>query len=354
LAEQTTIAQAVSCRGTALHGGGDVRMTLEPASAGSGVTFFRGPVVGTEPGGPEAEAVRAEPAAVAGATHATTLSSGAFRVSTVEHLLATLHALEIDNVRVLLSRVPDESPDESALDPTRPPKTTKERGAQFEVPAMDGSAEPFVRLLEAAGTHRLSVRRRRFEVLERISVEEGERRISIEPSRGFGISCTIDFPHPAIGRQCFEVSRLTPRLFEEEIARARTFGFLEDAEAMRRRGLAHGASLSNTVVLDAEGVQNPEGLRWRDEFVRHKVLDLIGDLSLLGCGLDARVSVERGGHALHQRLVERLLASEGAWRVCEDEGTAEPTGLTEAGRSVATSGFAAAGAAAPRVLHQKS
>lgn len=305
MAQQTTIAKEVSCRGLTLHGGGLVRMTLHPASAGSGIVFFSGSLATANGAENAADSVRAEPAAVSGTAHATTLSRGATRVSTVEHLMAALHAFEIDNLRVVLSGGPAAASD------------------AVEVPVMDGSAEPFVRLLETAGVQPQLGCRRRLRVLERVAVEDGRRRISIEPGRGLRIDCAIDFPHPAIGRQRLEIESLTPWVFEQEIARARTFGFLDEVAELRRHGLARGGSLDNAVVLDHERVLNPEGLRWPDEFVRHKVLDLIGDLALLGYRLDAHVRVERGGHGLHQRLLQRLLDTPGAWQIEEGKEAEE-------------------------------
>lgn len=277
-----------------MHGGGSVALVLRSAPAGTGVVFRAG-------GSGE---IPARAQAVSATTHATTLSHGKDSVSTVEHLLASLHARQIDNVQIELD------------------------GA--EVPIMDGSALPFVQLLRHAGVRRQSALRPQLRIVRPLEVVDGERRIAVEPGEGLTLSCTIDFAHPAIGRQSMTIESLTAEVFEREIAPARTFGFLEDADALRQAGLAQGASLENTVVLDERGVVNPDGLRWPDEFVRHKLLDLIGDLSLLGHPIHGCIRVERGGHALHHRFVRALLESPESWRV---EGSDRESTPTDPGQS---------------------
>jgi UDP-3-O-[3-hydroxymyristoyl] N-acetylglucosamine deacetylase len=284
-----------------------VELTLRPAQANSGVVFVRRDLH-------DSPDIRAHPGAVSASARSTTLSgrdAGGRRVasvSTVEHLLAALHALGIDNVRAEL-----DGP---------------------EVPALDGSARGFCALLRSAGVHRQAAARPRFRVERAVSVSDAERRISVEPGAGLRIDCEIDFAHPAIGRQRFELGRVDADVFEREIAGARTFGFMEDVSELRRLGLARGGSLDNTVLLDRAGVMNPEGLRWPDEFARHKALDLIGDLALLGMPIDGRVRVERGGHALHHKLVAALLDDPRSWRVVgEDAGaTTNPDLARRAGR----------------------
>ena len=202
-------------------------------------------------------------------------------MATVEHLLAALYALEVDNVRVEL-----DGP---------------------EVPVLDGSAAPFVELIRQAGLFAQRESRPRLRILEPVEVVDGERRISVEPCDEFRVHYAIDFVHPAIRRQEIEVDSVDADTFEREFSRARTFGFLDEVAALREAGLGLGGDLDNTVVLDGDRVINPTGLRFPDEFVRHKALDLIGDLALLGVGLEGYVRVERGGHALHQRLVSAIL-----------------------------------------------
>ena len=280
---QRTISREASCRGVGLHGGLPVALTLRPAPVNTG-TVFRCAVGG------QLREIPARPGSLGDVTNATTLCVGDARVSTVEHLLAAIHTLGIDNVWV-------------DVDGT-------------EIPVMDGSAAPFVDLLGEAGCVDQDADRCILEIVEPVEVVEDGRRARIEPAPGFGIAYTIDFDHPLIGRQEFYVERLDARRFAAELAPARTFGFMDDVERLWKLGLARGGSLDNTVVLDTDRVLNPGGLRWPDEFVRHKVLDLIGDLALLGVGIEGRVVVERGGHALHHALARKLMESPQAWQLC--------------------------------------
>ena len=187
------------------------------------------------------------------------------------------------------------------------PETLALFGDKARARVLDGSAAPFVELIRQAGLFRQSAARPRLRILESVEVVDGERRIKVEPAARFTIHYAIDFAHPAIRRQEISVSAVDAVSFERELARARTFGFLDEVAALREAGLGLGGDLDNTVVLDADRVINPTGLRFPDEFVRHKAVDLIGDLALLGVALEGRVSVERGGHALHQRLVSAIL-----------------------------------------------
>jgi UDP-3-O-[3-hydroxymyristoyl] N-acetylglucosamine deacetylase len=249
---------------------------------------------------PEPVEIPARPAAVACTRFATTLSRGEVRVATVEHLLAALYGLGIDNLRIEV-----DGP---------------------ELPVMDGSAAAFVSLIRSAGIFRQSEPRRILRVRRPIEVRDGERRVRLEPSRDFRVSYAVDFDHPAIGRQEFELVAPDPEKFEREISKARTFGFLHEVHDLWEAGFARGGSLKNAVVLSDHGVLNPGGLRWRDEFVRHKVLDLFGDLALLGLPLQGHVRVERGGHSLHQRLLCAVLARPDAWRICETGRRRAPVG----------------------------
>lgn len=291
--QQRTIAEKVTCSGVGLHSGAPVQLTLRPARANTGILFRRTDL-------PASPVVPAHPSSVASIFRATTLAREHTSVATVEHLLAALYALGVDNVHVDL-----DGP---------------------EVPVMDGSALAFVNLLRTAGIFVQRDQRAVLRVLESVAVSNGDSRIRIEPARAFEISYQIDFPHPAIRRQCLNLSKVNGEIFERELASARTFGFLEEVHALREAGLARGGSLENTVVLDAARVMNSEGLRWRDEFVRHKIVDLLGDLALLGLPIEGHVVVERGGHALHQRLVSELLDRSDAWEI---SGEAEfPHGLS--------------------------
>lgn len=277
---QRTLAERVTCTGLGLHTGEPVQLMLLPARVHTGIRFVRR-------AGDITSEIPATAESVSATNFATTLGHGDARVSTVEHLLATLYALGINNATVEL-----DGP---------------------EVPVMDGSAAPFVHLIQTAGIYEQHETQPVMRIDRKIEFCEGERSISIEPARHFQISYRVDFDHPKIGVQQIEVDRLSATSFEHEIARARTFGFLEEVEALRRAGLGLGGSLNNTVVLDANGVMNPGGLRYPDEFVRHKVLDLIGDLSLLGVPLQGHVRVDRGGHALHHELVLEIQRQTRSW-----------------------------------------
>jgi UDP-3-O-[3-hydroxymyristoyl] N-acetylglucosamine deacetylase len=279
---QRTIAEKIACTGIGLHTGCPVQITLHPARVNTGIVFVRSDEV-------HPVEIPARPDALSSTQFATTLGRGSVTIGTVEHLLAAVYSLGIDNLRVEV-----DGP---------------------EVPVMDGSAASFVFLLRAAGIFEQGAERRRLRIRRPIEVRDGDRRIRVEPSRSLKVSYAVDFTHPAIGRQSLHALEITEDSFERELCRARTFGFLHEVEAMWRLGLARGGSLDNTVVLDDRRVLNPDGLRFRDEFVRHKLLDLLGDLALLGLPLEGHVKVERGGHALHQQLVTEILANPLCWKV---------------------------------------
>jgi UDP-3-O-[3-hydroxymyristoyl] N-acetylglucosamine deacetylase len=288
LSQQRTIAEKVSCSGIGLHSGVPIQMTLQPARANSGVVLVRRD-------GAEPVVIPARSDRVTSTSHATTLSEGEVSVATVEHLLAALYALGINNVVVEL-----DGP---------------------EVPAMDGSAAFFVRLIRSAGIFAQKEPRAVLCVKRTVEVVDGQRRIRIEPARELRISYLVDFDHPAIGQQEFCAPRLSAAFFERQLAPARTFGFLHEVNALWKAGLAQGGSLENTLVLDSSRVMNSSGLRWPDEFVRHKMLDLLGDLSLLGTAVRGHVLVERGGHSLHHMLVKEVLRTPEAWRVMAGESS---------------------------------
>ncbi|MDJ0870082.1 MAG: UDP-3-O-acyl-N-acetylglucosamine deacetylase [Myxococcota bacterium] len=279
---QRTIAEKISCTGIGLHTGKPVQLTLHPAHAGSGIVFVR--TDGLHP-----VEIPARPESLSRTLLATTLGRGDVTIDTVEHLLAALYALGIDNVRVEV-----DGP---------------------EVPGMDGSAASFVFLIRAAGIYEQRAPRRMLRVRRPVEVHEGTRWIRVEPARSLRVSYEVEFDHPVIRRQRVRNLEICDELFEREIARARTFGFVQQVEALWASGRARGASLDNTVVLDERGVLNRDGLRYEDEFVRHKALDLLGDLALIGMPLLGHVRVARGGHELHQRLVAKLLATPQAQHV---------------------------------------
>ena len=280
---QQTIAEKISCTGIGLHSGMPVQLSLFPARASSGIVFVRtdlDPVV----------EIPVRSGAVSSTRFATTLSNGKATVRTVEHLLAALYGLEIDNLRVEVNGP--------------------------ELPILDGSAASYVYLLRSAGVFTQRESNSVLRIHSPIVVHDGARRISIEPARVLRISYAVEFDHPSIGRQEYRMEA-DPLHFEREISAARTFGFLSEVDGLRRSGFARGGSLENAVVLDDDGVMNTGGLRWPDEFVRHKVLDLFGDLATLGIRIQGHVSVERGGHSIHQKLVREILKRKDRWRIYE-------------------------------------
>jgi len=279
---QRTIAEKISCTGIGLHTGEPVLLTLAPARAGSGVFFVR-----TDLAHPVE--IPARPESVTSTRLATTLGCGDATVSTVEHLLAAVYCLGIDNLRIEV-----DGP---------------------EVPVMDGSSASFVFLLRAAGLFEQPVPRRCLRIRRPLEIRDGDRSIRIEPARSLRISYGVEYADPAIGRQRVADLEIDESSFEREICRARTFGFLHEVENLWRLGLARGGNLDNTVVLDAGRVLNRDGLRFPEEFVRHKILDLIGDLCLLGLPLEGHVRVEKGGHEIHQRLLAAIRATPSAWRI---------------------------------------
>ena len=301
--QQQTIARAISFTGVRLHGGGPVRSVLHPAPPDRGIVFA------VRRGGRPVE-IPARLASVTSSRRATSLGSGDGGVATVEHLLAAAYGLGVDNLRVELDA--------------------------GELPAMDGSAAPYAWLLRAAGIVAQPALRRELRLRRAVEVRDGGRVARAEPAAALRVSYAVEFDHPLIGRQELREFAVEPEGFERELAAARTFGFLHEVEVLRRAGLARGGSLANTVVLDERGVLNPEGLRWPDEFVRHKVLDLLGDLALLGVRLAAHVRVERGGHALHHRLVEEILARPETWSRSRPRGPLQsPSSSSRASRAAA-------------------
>ncbi len=285
---QTTLARPVTSRGIGVHSGQPVRLTVRPAEAGTGVVFVRADL-------DDRPSLPARAAFVVDTRLATTLGSGPARISTVEHLLAALSGVGIDNAVVEV-----DAP---------------------EVPIMDGSAALWVTLLAAAGRTELDAARPTLVVDRRLTLRDGAREITVEPADRLEVHYEISFEHAAIPAQSLALA-IDPRSFAEQLAPARTFGFLREVEALKARGLARGGSLENAVVIGPDRILNPEGLRFPDEFVRHKALDLVGDLALLGLPLRGRVAVARGGHALHTQLVAALLADESAWHL---DGAAETT-----------------------------
>ena len=279
---QHTLASAVQFQGVGVHTGRQVTGRIEPARPDTGVSFVRTDVAELDPEVP-ARADRVTE------TRLGTVIANAdgVSVSTVEHLMASLLGLSIDNAVVFI-----DGP---------------------EVPIMDGSCAPFVDLLDRAG-RRLQARPRRYiEVLEPVVVEDGDKRVALIPADGFEVAFEILFNDCAIGRQSLELA-VDEDVFRHELAEARTFGFLHEVEALRAAGLARGGSMDNVVVIDRGAILNPDGLRRPDEFVRHKMLDAIGDMALLGRPLLARYEGRYAGHAMNNALARALMARPAAWR----------------------------------------
>ncbi len=281
MTSQRTLRRSITCAGIGLHSGQRVTLTLRPAPADYGIRFRRADLGGLE--------IPARVEHVASLNYATGLSFAGASVETVEHLLAALVSQGVDNVAVELNTP--------------------------EVPIMDGSAAPFVYLLQEAGIKKLSAPRRFLKVLRPIGIARGDKHIAIYPADEFRISYTISFDHPLLRHQSRSVV-ISPDTFAEELAPARTFGFLKDLEMLRQQGLTLGGSLDNAVVLGETGVLN-NTLRFEDEFVRHKILDAIGDLALVGAPIIGHVVAHRGGHALHTALGTAILEQRDAWTVVE-------------------------------------
>lgn len=275
---------AVETSGIGLHTAVPVQLRLVPAPPDTGYVFIR-----TDLGGFE---IPASVEWVAHCSYATTLMRTGVMLSTVEHLLAALRGGGVDNAYIEVDNL--------------------------EIPIMDGSAESFTDMIERAGIIEQSLARKALLVREKVWVEQGDRRIQIEPSDSYEIDCLIDFEHPLIGIQHFKVD-LTNGTFGREIAAARTFGFTEEIEALRRANLIRGGSLDNAIVLTQEGMLNETSLRFADEFVRHKILDIIGDLALLGMPILGRVTAHKSGHILHAALMTKLLRQRTAWEIVDQE-----------------------------------
>lgn len=270
---ESTLADSISVSGVGLHHGVPVRMTLGPAASGTGVVFIRADLDGFE--------IPADWRSVAKVSYATSLMRQGVLLSTTEHLLSTFYALGIDNVRVEIDNL--------------------------EVPIIDGSSARFVEMIREVGVKRQRKPRRYLRPTRPVEAVEGEKRIRVEPADRFELLCETHFPHPLVGSQSLETV-VESDSYATEIAPARTFGFERDLAQMRDMGLIRGASLDNAVCFGEGGVLNPGGLRFPDEPCRHKALDLIGDLALLGRPLLGRVEAHLAGHALHTALVRKIHA----------------------------------------------
>lgn len=287
---QATIAHPVLISGIGLHSGQRIHLSLRPAEAGTGVVFHR-------TAGDRIVSIEAISANVVDTRLATVIGRAGVSVSTIEHLMAALTAFGIDNLHIDI-----DGP---------------------EVPILDGSAAPYSHLLQNAGIRKLPRSRKYLAIRQAITLEEGEKRINIVPSRFFRITSEIAFAHPCIASQS-RAFRLTTEGFRKEIAPARTFGFLREVEHLKSVGLAQGGSLDNAIVIGEDRILNPEGLRFPDEFIRHKILDSIGDFSLIGYPILGHVKSCKAGHDINHRMVEKILSTPECWRLVEFSDDHEP------------------------------
>ncbi len=290
--KQRTLKNVIRATGVGLHTGEKVYLTLRPAPADSGIIFRR---VDT----PQLIEVRACPENVSDTRLSTTLEHNGARISTVEHLMSAFAGLGIDNAYVDLTAA--------------------------EVPIMDGSAGPFVFLIQSAGVDEQAAPKRFIRIRKTVEIEDNGKWVRFDPWDGFKVSFTIDFDHPIFRNStqvaCVDFSTTS---FVKEISRARTFGFMRQLEALRQNGLARGGGLDNAIVMDDFRILNEDGLRYEDEFVKHKILDAIGDLYLLGHPLIGAFSACKSGHALNNRLLRALVADADAWELISFEETDEP------------------------------
>lgn len=277
---QTTIKKSVGVTGVGLHTGVLANLTLKPAPENTGYVFVRTDLDSFE--------IPASVEYISHCSYATTLMRNGVVLSTCEHLLSALRGSGVDNCFIEIDNI--------------------------ELPIMDGSSENFIELIEKAGIVEQDIPRRSLRVLKSVEIIEGDRRMSMAPSDKFEIECVIDFDHPFINRQCLNYVAGNGS-FRQQIASARTFGFTKEIELLRRANLARGGSLDNAIVLTPDGMLNETPLRFNDEFVRHKILDIIGDLALLGMPVQGKVTAEKSGHSVHAQLMSKLLKTENAWEI---------------------------------------
>jgi UDP-3-O-[3-hydroxymyristoyl] N-acetylglucosamine deacetylase len=298
--EQTT-RSAVECSGIGLHSGAPVSMRMLPAPSGTGIVFRR-----TDLDGFEIEAISRN---VARVSYATSLMKKGVLISTTEHVLSAIIGVGIDNAILELDNL--------------------------ELPILDGSAKPFVEMIHKAGIRKQRKARKYLKIRREVEMREGNKFIAVYPADSYSVSYSINFPHPLIGKETFQVE-LTNGSYLRHIAAARTFGSREDEQAMRNMGLIRGASRDNCIVLTRDGIENGP-LRYKDEFVRHKVLDLVGDLALLGKQMLGKVVADRAGHAMHTALVSRILRDKTLW---EEVSMGEEESSTTAYSAQASAGSA--------------
>lgn len=277
---QRTLCKEVSCSGIGLHSGRKVHLTLKPAPINHGIKFSRKDL-------PDNPTIPARFNCVVDTSLATVIGMDGVIVSTVEHLMACLAGLSVDNVMVELD--------------------------SYEVPVMDGSAGPFTRMILEAGIREQEAERHFFVLKEPIELEQDGKFVGAYPDTTFKITCNIEFEHHLIRKQTCSIE-VVDHIFEREISKARTFGFLHEVEYMKRYGLARGGSLDNAVVIDKSEILNEEGLRYQDEFVRHKLLDCIGDFSLLGMPILGHIITKKSGHAFNHAFLEKFFKNKASWQ----------------------------------------
>ncbi len=277
--KQRTLADTVRCSGVGVHSGQRVNLTIHPAPNNHGIKFLRTDL-------PDCPCISAHFNMVVDTSMATVIGYDGFIVSTIEHLMASFAGLSIDNALVELDT--------------------------YEMPIMDGSAGPFTSLIKAAGIKELDAPRYFFVIKEPIELEKDGKSVGVYPYSSYKITCTIEYNHSLINKQSYSID-LSDEVFESEISRARTFGFLQEYEYFKRYGLAQGVSLENVVVIDEHDIVNEGGLRYENEFVRHKILDCLGDFSLLGMPIFGHVVANKSGHAFNHAFLKEFFAQKDSW-----------------------------------------
>lgn len=289
---QRTLARPVQCTGIGIHSGKEVHLAVKPAPMNHGIRFKRTDLLNSP-------SIPATFNLVVDTSLATVIGHDGFIVSTIEHLMASFSGLGIDNALVEVD--------------------------SYELPIMDGSAHPFTRMLKAGGGVEVEAPRCFFTVTAPIEIQEDGRFVGVYPWPSCRITCSIEYEHPLIGAQQVSME-ISAQNFQRHIAKARTFGFLRDYEHLKRYGLSQGCSLDNVVVVDDKDVLNPGGLRFADEFVRHKLLDCMGDFALLGMPVRGHIVARRTGHAFNHIFLEKFLAHKDAWETCSGfDGNLEPS-----------------------------
>ena len=277
--QQRTIANPVKCSGIGVHSGKKVNLTIKPAPPNHGIKFIRTDLL-------DCPVISAHFNMVVDTSLATVIGFEGFIVSTIEHLMASFAGLSIDNALVEIDG--------------------------YEMPIMDGSAAPFTSLIKASGIKELDTPRYFFVIKEPIELKKDGKMVGVYPCSTYKITCTIEYDHPLINKQSYSVD-VSDNVWESEISKARTFGFLHEYEYLKKYGLARGVTLENVIAIDDKDVINDSGLRYRDEFVRHKILDCIGDFSLLGMPILGHVVAEKSGHAFNHSFLKKVFAEKNSW-----------------------------------------